>query len=167
MQQHTRHPILEHLDALVGQWETEATHRLMPGIVVRGRATFEWLEGGRFLIWRAHYEHPEIPDSISILGREDAGYSGRSSGPGGGCSMHYFDSRGVSRVYALGAETGVWRFWRDSPGFSQRFTGTLSADGNTITGVTELSQDGTTWEEDLPITYKRVGYGVRAPSRAS
>ena len=70
--------------------------------------------------------------------------------------MRYFDSRGVARRYALEAEAGVFRFWRDQPGFSQRFTGTLSADGNTIDGVAELCQDGTTWEEDLRMTYKRV-----------
>ena len=75
------------------------------------------------------------------------------------CTLRYFDSRGVSRVYQLGADEGVWRFWRDWPapwGFAQRFTGTLSADGNTLTGNSELSRDGTTWEQDLRITYSRV-----------
>ena len=153
MQQHTRHPILDHLDALVGQWETESTHRLRPGLVVRGHATFEWLEGGHFLIWRARNEHPDFPDSISILGCQDAD---TPSDAADACSMHYFDSRGLSRVYILGAEPGVWRFWRDWPGFSQRFTGTLSADGKTITGLAEICQDGITWEADLHITYKRV-----------
>ena len=156
MQQHTRHPMLAYLDALVGQWETEATHQLYPGTVVRGRATFEWLEGGRFLIWRARNEHPDFPDSISILGCDESGDSGDSGAAGAACSMHYFDSRGVSRVYALGAEAGVWRFWRDSPGFSQRFAGTLSPDASTIDGVAELCSDGSTWDQDLRITYKRV-----------
>ena len=48
MPQHARHPMLEYLDALVGGWETEATHRLHPSTVVRGRAAFEWLAGGHF-----------------------------------------------------------------------------------------------------------------------
>jgi hypothetical protein len=68
----------------------------------------------------------------------------------------YFDSRGVSRVYALGAEAGVWRSWRDWPAFSQRFAGAFSADGITIAGVVELCQDGTTWEEDLRLTCTSV-----------
>jgi hypothetical protein len=153
MPQQTRHPMLEHLDALMGQWEIEATHRLVPGTVIHGRATFEWLEGGQFLIWRADYDHPDIPDSIAILGCDDMG---DLRNPNGGCSLHYFDQRGVTRLYTFSAEAGVWRYWRNKPGFSQRFTGTLSADGNTIAGVAELCQDGTTWEEDLPITYKRV-----------
>jgi RNA polymerase sigma factor (sigma-70 family) len=105
------------------------------------------------LIWRAHYDHPDIPDSIAILGCDD---TGDLRNPGGGCSLHYFDQRGVTRLYHLSAEAGVWRFWRDSPGFSQRFAGTLSPDGWTVDGVAELCSDGSTWDEDLRITYKRV-----------
>jgi hypothetical protein len=156
MQHGTRHPILEHLDAFVGQWETEATHRLMPDLVVRGTASFEWLEGGRYLILRARNEHPDFPDSISILGCDEPDGADDTGAAGGGCSLRYFDSRGIFRHMALEAEPGVLRFWRDRPGFSQRFTGTLGADGNTITGLAELCQDGTTWEKDLWITYKRV-----------
>ena len=156
MQQRTRHPVLEHMDALVGEWETEATHRLLPGTVVRGHSTFEWLEGGHFLIWRARNEHPDFPDSISILGAEDPEDPDASADSERGCTLRSFDSRGISRLHGLDAEPGVWRFWRDWPGFSQRFTGTISADGTTITGVAELCQDGTTWVEDLHISYRRV-----------
>ena len=150
-----RHPMLEHLDRLAGEWETESTHPLLPDTVVRGHATFEWLEGGHFLIWREHAEHPDFPDSISILGCE-VEEGADASGDAGGCSLRSFDSRGFFRRYALGAEAGVWRFWRDWPGFSQRFTGTFSADGDTIDGVAELNQDGSAWEEDLRVTYRRV-----------
>ncbi len=151
-----RHPTLEHLDALVGEWETEATHPLLPNITVHGRATFAWLEGGFFLIWRAHHDHPDIPDSIAILGCEDSGEGAAAAATGDGCAMRYFDSRGVSRVYQLGADTGLWHWWRDWPGFSQRFTGTFSDDGDTITSSGQLSEDGSTWNPDLQIAYKRV-----------
>ena len=153
MQPRIHHSALDHLAALVGEWETEATHRLLPGTVIHGQATFEWLEGGFFLIWRAHYDHPDIPDNIAILGCDD---TGDLRNPSGGCSLHYFDQRGVTRLYHLSAEAGVWRFWRDSPGFSQRFAGTLSPDGWTVNGVAELCSDGSTWDQDLRITYKRV-----------
>jgi hypothetical protein len=36
--------------------------------------------------------------------------------------MHYFDSRGVFRVYRLSAEKGELKIWRDHPAFRQRFT---------------------------------------------
>ena len=39
---------LEPFEALVGTWTTEATHPAVLGTVVRGRSTFEWLEGKRF-----------------------------------------------------------------------------------------------------------------------
>jgi len=159
MQQHTRNPLFDHLDVLAGAWETEATHPYLPNTVIRGRATFEWLEGKHFLIWRAHYDHPDIPDSIAILGCDDSdGAAGAADtgNSGAGCAMHYFDSRGVSRVYRFSAEPGVWRFWRDWPGFSQRYVNTIGEDGSTITGNGELSRDGSTWEQDLRIAYKRV-----------
>ena len=62
---------------------------------------------------------------------------------GCGCLQHYFDSRGVARVYKMSVEEGVWKLWRDEPDFSpldfsQRFTGTFSADGTTIAGRWEI-----------------------------
>jgi len=153
MQQRTRNPALGHLDALAGEWDTEATHPYLPNTVIRGRATFEWLDGGFFLIWRATYDHPDIPNSIAILGCDD---SGDPKDSGGGCSMRTFDSRGVSRVYQIDAEPRVWRFWRDWPGFSQRYVCTISKNGHTMTGNGELSRDGSTWEPDLRIAFKRV-----------
>jgi hypothetical protein len=64
-------PSLRALSALIGEWTTEATHPAFPSTVVLGRSTFEWLEGERFLIARARSDHPDFPDSISIIG--DAG----------------------------------------------------------------------------------------------
>lgn len=69
--------------------------------------------------------------------------------------MHYFDSRGVFRVYEVGVDSKSWRYFRDSPGFSQRFTGTFSDDGNTIVGLCELNRDGAHWKDDLRITYRK------------
>jgi hypothetical protein len=120
---------------------------MLPSEAIRGTSTFEWLDGERFLIWRSHYDHPEIPDAITIIGVT-----------GGRLSMHYFDYRGVYRVYAASLEQATWRYWREAsaPDFSQRFSGTFSDDGDTITGRGELSRDGQTWEDDLRLDYRRV-----------
>ena len=134
------------LDALTGSWAMEGSHPLLPGAVIRGEATFEWLDGDRFLICRTHYGHPEIPDAVTVTGVVDDKLS-----------MHYFDSRGVNRVYSVDMSPGTWRFSRDAPGFSQRFTGTFSHDGNTITGHGQLSRDGATWDDDLSLTYRKTG----------
>jgi hypothetical protein len=51
---------------------------------------------------------------------------------------------------------------RESPDFSpldfrQRFTGTFSQDENTISGAWDKRLDGTGWEHDFDLTYRRVG----------
>ena len=124
---------LQGWDRFIGRWETEGAHPMLPGEAIRGTSTFEWLDGQRFVIWRSHYDHSQIPDAITIIGVTD-----------GQLSMHYFDQRGVYRVYAASLDQAEWRYWRDAPApdFSQRFTGTFSDDGNTITGRGQLSQDG-------------------------
>jgi hypothetical protein len=135
---------VEAFNALVGEWATEATHPAYPELVVHGEASFEWLEGEQFLIQRSRNEHPDFPDSISVIGPVDERIA-----------MYYFDSRGVHRVYETSFSDGVWRLWRDAPGFSQRFRGEFAEDGNTVTGLFELSRDDSTWDDDLEITYRR------------
>jgi hypothetical protein len=134
---------VELLDALVGTWTTEGSHPELPD-AIHGTTTFEWLDGRRFLIGRAHYEHPQIPDAVTVTGITDERLA-----------MHYFDSRGVFRVYSVAMTPGTWRFWRDDPAFSQRFTGTFDDDGATITGRGSYSRDGGEWTDDLALTYRR------------
>jgi hypothetical protein len=131
------------LAKLVGTWTTEATHPEFPGTVVRGRSEIEWLEGERFLIVRARLDHPEFPDAISIIGDTD------------GLRMHYFDSRGVHRIYETSISDDSWDIRRDSSEFSQRMRHTFEDDGNTMVGVSQLSRDGKTWDDDLEVTYRR------------
>jgi hypothetical protein len=136
---------LEDLGTLVGDWEIEATHPAVPDTIVRGRSTFEWLSGERFLIQRSETDHPDFPDGVTVTGA-----------PEGELSTWYFDSRGVHRVYRMEMSDGVWKIWRDAPGFSQRFTGELSEDGKTISGLWKLSEDDETWNDDLEITYRKL-----------
>jgi hypothetical protein len=132
--------------ALIGDWTTEATHPMFPSTVVTGRTTYEWLEGERFLIQRSSNDHPDFPDSISVVGVADDELT-----------AHYFDSRGVFRVYRLAMEGDTLRMWRDEPGFSQRLEAKLSEDGKTLAGVWQLSRDDETWDDDLAITFTRAG----------
>jgi hypothetical protein len=139
-------PELEPFGALVGEWEIEAIHPAVRDTVVSGSASFEWLEGEEFMIQRSSAEHPDFPDAIWIIGVTDDRLT-----------MHYFDSRGVFRVYEASFEGGVLRIWREAPGFSQRFEGPLNDDGRTIDGLWKLSTDDSTWNDDLKTTYRRVG----------
>lgn len=141
-----RDATLDRLDALVGAWDTEMTHPQLPGIT-HGRASFAWLEGRAFLVWRSLLPAGAIPSSISIIG----------GGPTEGIwPMHYFDSRGVSRVYTMSLDAGGWKIWRDHPGFSQRATGVIDEDGRAIRVRWELQEDGP-WRPDLEVTYRRRG----------
>jgi hypothetical protein len=161
-----RDPVLKPLERLVGAWTTEATHPALPGVVVHGSADVEWLEGERFLIQRTRTDHPDFPDAIAIIGLMDrdrvepaasaAGADVAGAGTPRLC-MHYFDSRGVFRVYEAGADEASWRLWRDSPGFSQRFTGTFVDDGDSIAGLWQMCQDDVHWEDDVRITFRRRG----------
>jgi hypothetical protein len=152
---------LKALNVLVGTWTTVATHPALPGVVVRGTANVEWLEGERFLIHRASTDHPDFPDSISIIGYTELDRVGddQSADPpapeNAPMTMHYFDSRGVFRIYESSIDEKAWRTWRNAPGFSQRFTGTFTDGGDTIVGLSQLRENGQ-WNDDLEITYRRM-----------
>jgi hypothetical protein len=139
---------LERLNAFVGEWDMASSLAPDPASAPRARTTFEWLSGRRFLVQRWEIDIPEAPDGIAIIGfhPEKEIYL-----------QHYFDSRGVARVYEMTFDGTVWRLERHGSDFSQRFAGMFSADGNTIEGAWEISDDGSTWEHDFDLTYRRFG----------
>jgi len=139
-----RDPKLDGFDALVGQWETEGSHPFVKE-PIRGQASFEWLPGRRFLIWRSEQTPTTVPTAIAVIGGGDTP---------GTWPLHYFDSRGVFRVYTTNMAGGVWKFWRDEPGFLQRATGRFRDGGRVLEIRTELNEYGT-WKADLEMTYRR------------
>jgi hypothetical protein len=70
--------------------------------------------------------------------------------------MLTFDERGVSRKYEVTLHNNIWKWWRNAPGFFQRYQAVIGDGGNTIVGKGELSKDGLSWEPDLDVTYQRV-----------
>ena len=143
---------LEPFQALIGEWTIEMTHPMVKDTVVRGRTTYEWLEGRQFLIQRAVSEHPDFPDSLCVIGAMEG-----QNEP----SMQYFDSRGVHRVYAIGFDGRELTLERDVPGFAQRCTAQLSDDGSTLTGVWQLNEGDQGYRDDLAFTYRRTSEGGR------
>jgi hypothetical protein len=138
-----RDSVLAPFDALDGTWATAATHPLV-GDVVPGTTTFEWLEGGHFLMQRSRNDHEIFPDAISVIGAQEVG---------DGLVMEYFDSRGVRRTYGVSLDDGVLRVWREHPGFDQRYAAVLGHD--TFDGVWELARTRGDWQDDLKVTYRR------------
>ena len=139
-------PTLKPLEFLIGEWRIVATHPDF-STAVTGEARFDWLQEGAFLLMRSSFEQPGPPAGRMVFGKDDSADHFR---------VLYFDDRGVSRVYKLSLEAGTWKMWRNAPGFSQRFTATLSEDGNTMAAFWERSSDGKKWEIDLELTYIRV-----------
>lgn len=138
---------LQPFDALIGRWATQATQPAVDA-VVPGNVTFEWLEGGHFLIQRSHNDHDLFPDAISIIGAPEHG---------DGMAMEYFDSRGVRRTYSISLDDGPLRIWRDDPAFAQRFPATLAPDE--FEGRWQLARTPGEWRDDLQVTYRRLASG--------
>ena len=155
MSARARHPALAPLEPLVGEWEMEAS--VEGKTMARGRTTFEWLEGGAFLVQRAEVdpadlapewrEHAPFPVT-SIIGVDDSS---------GEFSMLYSDARDVFRIYRMTVAGRAWKLRRDDPEFRQRFIGEFSEDRRTISGRWEQSPDGSSWTLDFDMTYRRVG----------
>jgi len=141
------------LAPLIGEWSMAM---IMPGQEeppdIGARVTFEWMGDKAFVLERWTIPIPEAPDGLALIGWDE----GR-----GTFLQHYFDERGVARVYEMGFARGVWTLERAKPDFSafdfsQRFTGTFSEDGSRIDGTFEIAHDHRNWEKDFDGIYTRV-----------
>ena len=139
---------IETLDPFVGEWDVAVDHPHIDGTVT-GRMIVERLERGGYLIQRSVMEDPVFPAAIAIIG-PDAG--------GERLVQHYFDSRGVARVYDIALADGVLTIERSGADqdFAQRYVGRFSDDGATIEGTIEIDQDGTGLVHDFDLTYRRT-----------
>lgn len=128
---------------LLGSWTTEATHAFLTGVVISGTSSVELLGDDGFLLHRTWYDHPELPDAVSLLR---------------GDQLHYFDERGVVRRFALTVTADGWSAERPQRGedFGQRMTWLVDHDGTTVRGRSQLSHDGARWDDDLQVVYRRA-----------
>jgi hypothetical protein len=141
-------------DALIGEWSFTAMHPSFDD-PARGRSTFEWLEGGAFLIQRSTNDHPDLPDSISVIGPPSADLPAFDAP----LMMSYHDSRGVHRIYSARVDDGSLRIWRDAPEFDQRTELRLQDEGRVLEGTWQMRRDGASWADDLAICYRRDQVG--------
>jgi len=139
-------PALKKLDILIGDWEISGSHPLISNPIT-GKINFSWFNGESFLIMSTDFNHSGPPNSTAIIGSDDSAEK---------LSMLYFDERGVSRIYEVKFDNNILKMERNFPGFSQRFTGTLKNNENTIEGAWELCENDINWKKDLEIIYTRI-----------
>ena len=141
---------IEQLEPFIGEWEMEAVFPGRAPLAGGARCTFEWILGGRFLSQRAGAPDP-APDALMLISAREEGFT-----------QHYFDDRGVVRVYEMSFDGGRWELLRTKPDFTpldfcQRYVGEFSDDGGRIEGGWESSSiDGGDWELDFRLNYTKV-----------
>jgi len=84
---------------------------------------------------------PEAPDGVCVYGCDAAN---------GSYYQLYTDDRNVCRVYQMSIGNGEWKLWREGEPFNQRFTATISEDGNKIEGRWEYDE-GDGWKTDFDL----------------
>lgn len=140
-------PALSAMEPALGAWAVTGSHPALPERILRGRVTFERVEGGAFVRMHARMEDPEIPEGVAIFGTDDSG---------GVCTMLYFDQRAVARRYEVALHADGFTWSRDTPEFSQRFRVTFGKVGSTMEGVGSMKKNGGDWEPDLRLSYVRA-----------
>jgi hypothetical protein len=139
---------IEQLEPLIGEWKLEVD---IPGAGdVKANTTFEWILGGAFVQQRSEIDHPAAPNGVCVIGAN-----------GDVFTQHYFDSRGIARVYEMTFEAGRLQLLRVKPDFtpldfSQRYIGRLSDDGTRIDGEWQTSSDGQNWQLDFHLNYIKL-----------
>lgn len=136
---------IEQLEPLIGEWKLEVD---IPGSAdVEASTSFEWILGGAFVQQRSEVDHPAAPNGVCVIGAN-----------GDAFTQHYFDSRGIARVYEMTFEGGRLELLRVKADFtpldfSQRYIGQLSDDGTRIDGEWQTSSDGRNWQLDFHLNY--------------
>ena len=117
-------PDLKSLDRLIGTWKQSGE--------VDGEITYEWSEGGFFLIQRVdmiQYGNPI--KGVEIIGHEST-FGSEPSTEIESRFYSFLDGMTIDYVYEMEGDTlTIWGGEKGSPAY---YKGTFSEDGNTLTG---------------------------------
>lgn len=120
------YPGLASLNKLVGTWKVS-------GPDIKGKVTFEWMEGGFFLIQHVDFVH----GGHKIKGMEIIGYD-RPFGatePSADIKSHWFDGEGNTFDYTYEVDDDKLMIWGGEKGSPAYYEGKWSEDGNTNSGA--------------------------------
>jgi hypothetical protein len=126
------HPGLENLDRLVGTWQ-------VLGPIIQGQVTFEWMEGGFFLVQHIDLDH----HGRRVKGMEITGYrrgwealqAGTDYQPDQEITSHLFDNAGNTFTYVYEVNGDTLTIWGGHKASPAHYTGKWSDDGNTNAGA--------------------------------
>ena len=128
------------LDRMLGSWTLTMQHSEFPE-PVSGRQRFERVLDGAFVLFHCTYDHPDFPDAMALF--DESKY-------------HYFDVRGLIRVFDVAVDENGWSMVRLDDEFSQRFVGRFEGTER-IDCVGERSDDsGATWQHDFTMELNRI-----------
>ena len=147
--------MIETFEPLIGEWHGEGEIPIDPPMRVSAEVTIERL--GEFIVIRTVGEPAEMPDTLSIIGGAPEGEPQ---------PMHYFDSRGVKRLFMTAldgvdledlarARRGLERPRRPGlqPALHRRDLGRRQHDRRPLGA--RPGEAGDQWELDFPIDYVR------------
>ena len=127
------------LDRLVGTWDITMNHSAVAEPVT-GRQRYERVLDGSFVMLHWTYDHPEFPDAIAVLDAH---------------TYHYFDVRGVTRVFEFTLDESGWSMIRRDEDFWQRSTGTFLDDDHIESNGENSFDAGASWQHDFRMSYVR------------
>jgi hypothetical protein len=133
------------LEALIGKWKTQGWTTTDPPQRVDAVDTYEWLPGGAVLHRVDAHMGEEKVEGAEIIGWDP---------DRGGYLTQYFGTDGPAAYEATLQEEAGALVWMMSSK-SDRFRGTFSDDGNTITGHWEAMEEGGAWRPWMDITLTR------------
>jgi Protein of unknown function (DUF1579) len=130
---------LKSLDVMVGTWNLKGRESGPDG-EIHGQVTFEWLEGGFYLVQCVDVDHiGQKITGVEYIGYDESNealksyfFSNHGPGPFGGVALEY--------VWEVGEDTlTIWGGFAGSPA---DFKGKFSDDRDTITGCWEWPGGG-------------------------
>ena len=128
------HPALNVLEIMVGTWDLQGRD-FTTNEEIRGQSTFEWLEGGFFLVHRFRFDYA----GRKFTGIEYIGYDPKS----GHLKTHVFSNNEPDPLeYTWEVTEDTFTNWFGDIGASNRYKGKFSEDHNTLSGQWEWPAGG-------------------------
>ena len=114
-------PALKRLDRLAGTWELSGD--------VGGTVTYEWMEGGFFLIQRVDLGREG--SGMEVIGHERT----YEAEPSADIKSRFYSSTGDTLDYVYELEGDILTIWFGERGSPAYYRGEFSGDGNTLAGA--------------------------------